>query len=58
MTIIGGGLHSRFSDDDIPGGTSGGTTTFTSGNGVFHSTSSHQGPDGKVHTRHQSGKTI
>lgn len=51
-----GGLQSRFSDDEPGvGGTSGGTSTFTSNNGVFHSVSSVQGPDGKVHTRHESG---
>ncbi|CRL07396.1 CLUMA_CG020369, isoform A [Clunio marinus] len=56
----GNSLDSRFGGDDMMGGpfqSGGGTTSFTSGNGVFHSSSSIQGPDGRVVTRHQSGRT-
>lgn len=54
-----GGLQSRFSDDEqgTIGGSAGGTSTFSTHNGVFHSTSSVLGPDGKVIARHHSGRT-
>lgn len=57
--FILGGLNSRFSDDDHSFGTNSGTTpSFSNRNGVFHSTTSQQGPDGKVHTQHHSGGKI
>lgn len=53
--FTGSRIDSRFSDDDS-GSVSGGTQTFSSNNGVFHSETSVLGPDGKVHTHRTSGR--
>lgn len=52
-------LGNRFSDDgvsSVAGGSVSSVSSGTGGNGVFQSTSSVSGPDGKVHTTHQSGR--
>jgi hypothetical protein len=55
---VGTTLGNRFSDDGVSSVSGGSTSVVSSGNGngVFQSTSSVSGPDGKVHTTHQSGR--